>query len=119
MGLLSESVIVRAQTWSHKRPSEFNYQVAEIVNSTPNSLVVSSALNARPGKIASLCTLLQPDQAILAFDEVQPIQLPDGFDHTFAFALSKGYKETLKSQGYGLVPVAPEADFWRIEKPLR
>jgi uncharacterized membrane protein len=122
MGLLSSAVFVRAQTWSHKRPSHLNYKVAEIINAAPDSLVISSAKNARPGNIVSLCTLLHPDQAILAFNELDPAQLPDNFSQIssfspiFAVNLGKGYREEITEQGYVFVPVYKEADLWKLEK---
>lgn len=122
MGLLSSAVFVHAPTWSHKRPSHLNYKVAEIINAAPDSLVISSAKNARPGKIVSLCTLLHPDQAILAFNELEPAQLPDNFSQIssfspiFAVDVSKGYKEAITEQGYTFVPVYKEGNLWKLEK---
>ncbi len=122
MGLLSSAVFVRSPTWSHKRPSHLNYKVAEIINANPNSLVLTSAKNARPGNVVSLCTLLQPDQAMMAFNELEPAQLPNNFGQVssfspiFAVDLGEGYRESIIEQGYAFVPVYQEADLWKLEK---
>ncbi len=122
MGLASSAVFVRAETWSFQRPSHLNYKVAQIINSTPNSLIISSSKHARPGKLDSLCTLLSPDQAILAFDESEAAQSLDSFSQIskfsqiFTFNLGEGYEEAIAAQGYVSVPINKEAGLWKLEK---
>ncbi|WP_121968633.1 glycosyltransferase family 39 protein [Leptolyngbya sp. BC1307] len=123
IGLLSGAVFVRAETWANKRPSQLYPEVARIIRSAPNSLVINSHANARPGKLVSLCTLLPPDQAILAFNESDKMRSPDSFSpisrfsRAFAFELSKSYKAALTAQGYVFTPVYKAADLWKLEKP--
>ncbi len=122
MGLVSSAVFVQAETWSNKRPSHLYPEVAKVINSASNSLVINSSKNARPGKIVSLCTLLQPEQAVLAFNESEAIQSPDSFsqlssfDQVFTFELSKSYEKAIASQGYVSVLINKEADLWKLEK---
>jgi uncharacterized membrane protein len=116
-GVLSCVVSLQADTWWTKRSSQYNHQIAALINRSPSPLLVSSDRSPNIGDVLSLSHLLKPDTAVQLVIEPQTPQIPASFDHIFLLNPSERMQDELKAKGYRLETVHTPGKLWKISQP--
>jgi hypothetical protein len=114
---LSCVVSLQADTWWTKRSSQYNHQIAALINRSPSPLLVSSDRSPNIGDVLSLSHLLKPDTAVQLVIESQTPQIPASFDHIFLLNPSERMQDELKAKGYMLETVHTPGKLWKISQP--
>ncbi|MEG4573570.1 glycosyltransferase family 39 protein [Microcoleus sp. N3A4] len=120
-GIVSCAVSLQSQLWWNKYPSstEYNPQVAAIVNQAQKPLVITHGGNNITGKILSVSYLLKPQTQLLLAVKPEQVKIPDGFSDVFLYRATEALQfELEKVQKYKITPIyQPGAVWlWRVEK---
>ncbi|MBD1829637.1 glycosyltransferase family 39 protein [Microcoleus vaginatus GB1-A2] len=120
-GIVSCAVSSQSQLWWNKYPSstQYNPQVAAIVNQAQKPLVISHGGNNITGKILSLSYLLKPPVQLLLAVKPDKVKIPDGFSDVFLYRATEALQfELEKVQKYKITPIYTPGDvwLWRVEK---
>lgn len=90
-------------------------RVAEVLNTTPNSRLVS---DTRPSQLLPLANLLRSDQELQFTVRPQRPDLTDTADRTiFLYETSEGLQADLEKQGYLINPVLGIDNMFQLEMP--
>ncbi|MEO0455009.1 MAG: glycosyltransferase family 39 protein [Cyanobacteria bacterium P01_A01_bin.114] len=115
-GILSCAVSLPADTWWHKKNSHLNPEVVRVIDSSPNTLLISSNHHTNLGEIFSLCHLLSPEQALLLFNEPDRPVIPEGFDQIFIFNVSHQARNQLDQMAdYKVAPAYEGGRLWQLK----
>ncbi|MEG5037814.1 MULTISPECIES: glycosyltransferase family 39 protein [unclassified Microcoleus] len=120
-GIVSCAVSSQSQLWWNKYPSstQYNPQVAAIVNQAQKPLVISHGGNNITGKILSLSYLLKPQVQLLLAVKPDRVKIPDGFSDVFLYRATEALQfELEKVQKYKITPIYTPGEvwLWRVEK---
>ncbi|MFB2893706.1 glycosyltransferase family 39 protein [Aerosakkonemataceae cyanobacterium BLCC-F50] len=95
VSLLSCQISSPAKTWWTKYGSYYNPEVAQIVNQSPNPLVITMPYGPR---ILALSYLLHPQVHIQFIDETKILKIPNGFSDIFFYRIPQPLLDTLNQQ---------------------
>ena len=120
-GIVSCAVSSQSQLWWNKYPSstQYNPQVAAIVNQGKKPLVITHGGNNITGKILSVSYLLKPQAQLLLAVKPEQVKIPDGFSDVFLYRATEALQfELEKVQKYKITPIYKPGDvwLWRVEK---
>jgi uncharacterized membrane protein len=117
MGTFSCVMSVPAKSWWNKSSGHYNPAIAEIINKTSNTLVIS---DNSPGRILSLSHLLGSHVKLLLFSQVELDKIPKNVNNIFVFQPSTDAIEKLsKDRQYNLKKIFKDW-LWKLEiKPKK
>jgi uncharacterized membrane protein len=100
-GLLSCGTMIASDTWWNKQYSNCNTQSAQLINQSPNPLVISDVSNGvffdHPmSNILSLTTALKPAAHLQIFSKDTPVQIAVGFSDRFVITPSPSLRSYLE-----------------------
>jgi uncharacterized membrane protein len=113
-GILSCAVSSQAETWWNKG-SHANPQIARIVNSSRQPLLISSTHSLNIGDIMSLTHLLNSKVQMQLVVEPNLPKIPNGFSDVFLYNPSKPFKSDLEKT-FTLTKVDKTDRLWRLQK---
>jgi uncharacterized membrane protein len=83
LGVICSVLYLQANTWWNKYSSYYNCQVAQIINQSPNPLVIGNT--ERISRVTSLSYCLKPETKIMLVDTEAKLSMPQGFSDVFLF----------------------------------
>lgn len=118
IGVISGAIIsFKATSWN-KEMSNYNLQVANIINQTNRPLLISSTdYYLNPGEIFCLSYLLEPKVRLQLVVKPTIPKIPNNYTDVFVFHPSKELRKGLeKQQKIKVKLVDPIGGLWRLEK---
>ncbi|MBE9158879.1 glycosyltransferase family 39 protein [Nodosilinea sp. LEGE 06152] len=112
--VLSNGVILQADTWWTKYSSQAQPAIAEQINRSPRPLLVSSNHGTNTGELLSLSHALANTVTLVLVCEPQAVPpLPTGYSDLFLFNPSPHLQATLWARGYVLDVIYEPGLLWR------
>ncbi len=112
--ILSNGVILQADTWWTKYSSQAQPMTADLINQSPRPLLVSSNYGINIGELLSLSHALADTVTLVLVREPQALPpLPVGYSDLFLFNPSPHLQATLKARGYALEVIYEPGMLWR------
>lgn len=112
-GVLSCAVSSQLPVWWHKShsKSQYNPQVARIINSADRPLVISDEI---PGQVLSLSHLLNPAVHLQLLVKPNIPEIPDRFSNVFLYRPSEALRQGLEHQQNFKIEDAYKSWLWKI-----
>ncbi|MGJ3250089.1 MAG: glycosyltransferase family 39 protein [Elainellaceae cyanobacterium] len=115
LGLLSSAMISQADSWWNKYSDEYNFVVSDIVNESPNSVLMS--FSGSVGQILSLSHSLNSNVKLRLFMNSEVKHLPDDPGTIFLLNPSKDLRDHLRQEeGYQVENIHQPGNLWRLER---
>jgi uncharacterized membrane protein len=113
VGIVSCAISSQAQTWWNKSSGYYNPQIAEIINKTSNTLVIS---DNTPGRILSLSHLLDERIKLLLLSQPDSLKIPKDFSNIFIYQPSSKLETRLdREKNYHLKDML-KGWLWKLDK---
>jgi uncharacterized membrane protein len=115
-GLASCLMISNSQTWWTKDKSQYNFEIAEIINNAETPLLISDTSSLNAGDILSLSHLLDEHvQLMLLTQRLTPPPIADRFSNIFLFNPSNQLQAHLETI-YSLEEAHGRIDLWELKR---
>lgn len=113
VGIISCAISSQARAGWNKSSGYYNPQIAEIINQTNNSLVIS---DNTPGRILSLSHLLNRRVKLLLISQPYSLKIPGNFDNIFVYQPSSKLEKQLEREKKYHPKDMLKSWLWKLEK---
>lgn len=118
-GVVSCYISSQSETWWNKIVSYHNPKIAEVINQTPQPLVISNTSATNVGDLISLSYLLDKKVKFQLVVKPNIPQIPNGFSHIFLFHPSQGIRQGMEQEYQADVKLVDYPDripLWQLVK---